>query len=263
MLNIGKQDVHVWLTFYDRASDPGLIAKMRTLLANAEREQELRFYFADDRTRYLVTRALVRTVLSLYCPSVPPAAWRFASNAYGRPRIANREAGAEGLIFNISHTRGLIALAVSRQREIGVDVEHLGVRQVALDLAERFFAPAEAADLAAVPPELGQHRFFEYWTFKESYIKAREMGLSLPLDQFQFRFPCDRSVDLEIAPGLNDHAARWLLAQYRPTAEHLLAICAERLEGDVPQITLRTVIPLRGDFPFDMLPHRTSGSGAA
>src|SRR5690606_33310169 len=90
------------------------------------------------------------------------------------------------LVFNLSHTDGLIACAVSRGREVGVDVEWLDRRGGDIDVADRFFSRYEVQALYAQPPERRRDRFFRYWTLKESYIKARGMGLALPLDRFSF-----------------------------------------------------------------------------
>jgi 4'-phosphopantetheinyl transferase len=238
--------IDIWLAYYNEIADEQLLASYRAFLNDAERVQEPRFYFADDRRRYLVTRALVRTVLSRYA-GVAPKDWLFAPNRYGRPAVANP--GGEGcdLCFNISHTKGLIALAVTKRRELGVDVENISTRQVSLNIADRFFAPAEVAELANVPPERQQDRFFEYWTFKESYIKARGMGLSIPLDQFSFAYPHEQGVTLAVEPKLGDVASRWHFWQFRPAAEYLLALCAERLDGELPQLTVRKAIPLVTD----------------
>jgi 4'-phosphopantetheinyl transferase len=235
--------IDVWLAYYGQISDPRLHAHYRALLTDEERGKEFRFYFPDDQRRYLVTRALVRTVLSRYL-DVAATDWRFANNSYGRPAIANLTRAECGLSFNISHTRGLIALAVTQHREIGVDVENVRVREAAIEIADRFFAKAEVTDLANVPPERQHDRFFEYWTFKESYIKARGMGLSIPLGQFSFHYPHERAVQLAVDPELQDDAARWSFWQYRPTSEYLLALCAERRADGAPSITLRNVVPL-------------------
>lgn len=233
--------IDLWLNYYAEIADEALLARLRRLLSDEERAQEPRFFFADDRRRYLLTRALVRTVLSRYA-DVAAADWRFSSNAYGRPQIAACHGQAQRLSFNLSHTRGLIALAVSEQRTLGVDVEHLSVRRVSAGIADRFFAPDEVAALQAVAAEHQQQRFFEYWTFKESYIKARGMGLSIPLDRFSFHYPHERGVDLSIEPDLGDDATRWRFWQCRPTPDYLLALCAER--SDAPtQISLRRTIP--------------------
>src|SRR5947207_12598508 len=115
-------EIHVWLTFYDEVSDERLHSAYRELLSDAEKKQEPRFYFARDRRRYLVTRALVRTVLSRYVP-IQPREWIFSANAYGRPNIANAEARDLCLSFNISHTHSLIVLGITKGRELGLDVE--------------------------------------------------------------------------------------------------------------------------------------------
>ena len=217
-LIISERNIDVWLAFYHDIVDTRLLSNLRMLLSDAERHQEKRFYFADDRKRYLVTRAMVRTVLSRYT-AVAPADWEFSVGAYGRPGIANRHDEAVGLCFNVSHTYGLIALGVSRHRALGVDVENLLVRQVPIGIADRFFSPTEVAELASVPHEQHQDRFFEYWTFKESYIKARGMGLFIPLDRFSFHYPHGRAVRIAIDPELGDDKSRWSFWQYRPTSE--------------------------------------------
>lgn len=241
-----ERNIDVWLAYYDEIVDARLHSQYRELLTDEERRKEFRFYFADDQRRYLVTRALVRTVLSRYL-AIAPADWRFSSNPYGRPEIANVAREECGLCFNISHTRGLIALAVTKHRELGVDVENVAARQVSIDIADRFFAPIEVAELYRVPQQRLQDRFFEYWTFKESYIKARGMGLSIPLGQFSFHYPHERVVHFVIQPELGDDASRWRFWQYRPTAEHLLAICAERREDESPTVTIRKVVPMLMD----------------
>ena len=105
-----------------------------------------RLVFDRDRRAFLMTRALVRTTLSRYAP-VAPADWRFITNAHGRPEILDRPAGVPDLRFNISHTDGLIACAVTIGREVGVDVEHIG-RHLTHDVAGRHLR-AEGSDRPA------------------------------------------------------------------------------------------------------------------
>src|ERR1700760_2923006 len=140
LIPLTTSEIHLWLAFYDEINDERLHAAYRKMLAAAEREQEPRFYFARDRRRYLVTRALVRTVLSRYVP-MPPSEWTFSTNAYGRPAIANPQAG--DLTFNISHTHSLIVIGVTRGRALGVDVENVRAREVSIDIADHYFAPEE------------------------------------------------------------------------------------------------------------------------
>lgn len=249
-LTASMQRIDVWLAHYQEIADPALHARYRALLTEEQRGKEFRFYFADDQRRYLVTRAMVRSVLSRYA-AVQPADWTFAANQYGRPFATNSPAHECGLRFNVSHTRGLIALAVTSQRDLGIDVERLSTRDVSMDIAARFFAPPEVAELATVPPEQQQERFFEYWTFKESYIKARGMGLSIPLHQFSFHYPHARGVRLAIQPELGDDSNRWSFWQYRLGSGYLLALCAERRSAHLPTVTLRRIVPMVMDEPID------------
>ncbi|MEJ7807619.1 MAG: 4'-phosphopantetheinyl transferase superfamily protein, partial [Telluria sp.] len=173
---------------------------------------------------------------------------------WGRPEIAVHH-DLPGLHFNLSHTHGLIALAVSTQRMLGVDVENVAVRTPSAGIAEHYFSPTEVAALATLPPALRGERFFEYWTFKESYIKARGMGLSLPLDRFSFHFPDAHQVHLAVDADLDDDARNWQFWQCRPTPDHLLALCAERREG---VLTVHSLVPMRDHASVDVAWLRTS-----
>ncbi|HEX9984339.1 MAG TPA: 4'-phosphopantetheinyl transferase superfamily protein [Thermoanaerobaculia bacterium] len=244
-----SDEIHLWLAFYDRIDDERLHAAYRELLNPAEKVQEPRFYFARDRRRYLITRALVRTVLSRYIPAAPRELL-FSTNDYGRPELDNPEAKDAGLSFNISHTHSLIVLGVTKERALGVDVENISTREVSIDIADRYFAPPEVAVLTAAPKDEQQYRFFEYWTFKESYIKARGMGLSLPLDKFSFQYPDEGAVEIAIDPALADDPARWQFWQFRPTPEYLVAICAERIGAQTPRLIVRQAVPMSAETPF-------------
>jgi 4'-phosphopantetheinyl transferase len=243
VVSLSPTEIHLWLAFYDERSEEPLNSAYRELLNGEERRQEPKFYFARDRQRYLVTRALVRTVLSRYV-DIPPKEWEFSSNAYGRPEIANAQGREACLVFNISHTHSLIVLGVTKHRALGVDVENLSGREVSIAIADRYFAAQEVAELKAAPVHQQEYRFFEYWTLKEAYIKARGMGLSLPLDKFSFRYPDEHTVEMTIDPEFGGDALRWQFWQFRPTPEYLVAICAEHVGAGSPELIVRQVIPM-------------------
>jgi 4'-phosphopantetheinyl transferase len=173
------------------------------LLSEQERQQHQRFIPPKKRHEYLVTRVLVRTVLGRAL-GVAPQTLQFVTNAWGRPALLP----PAPLHFNISHTDGLVVCLVSPNPEIGVDTERLARAPDLLALAPNVFAAQELSDLAALPAKEQAHRAVLLWTLKESYIKARGMGMALPLDGFAFRFDADQ-VRLEVAPALEDDGARW------------------------------------------------------
>ncbi len=242
-------EAHLWIARLDDLRDPALLAAYADLLADDEAEACARYRLPERRHEHLVTRALVRTVLSRYAGDVPPRAWRFTANAYGRPEIAGPAAGG-ALRFNLSNTRGLVVCLVARGREVGVDVEAVDRAARCLDVADHYFAPPEVAALRALPPAAQPERFLTYWTLKESYIKARGMGLSLPLERFAFVLDPARpdSIAIEIDPALGDHPDRWQFRTLRYRHSHTIATAVERRSDDRAPIRVvaRETVPLVG-----------------
>jgi 4'-phosphopantetheinyl transferase len=229
--SLAATDVHVWLTFPGDIDD-GMAAEYRVSLSDEqERTAESEFLFERDRHRYLVTRALVRTALSWYAP-VAPSAWRFGVSAYGRPYALNG-----GPQFNVSHTDGLIVVAVTRDAAVGVDVEHVHRRVDVLDIARRNFSAREHAELLATPHAEQRERFFSYWTLKEAYCKCQGEGIAL-LGSVSFALPGDEPVvrceGAAVCAGL-----RFRLL--RPSPQHVAAICCG---VDDPTLTVIRARPL-------------------
>jgi 4'-phosphopantetheinyl transferase len=212
----------------------------RALLSKDEEARMARLVFERDRRRFLLTRALVRTTLSRYA-DVAPAQWTFVANVHGRPEILNRPPGVPDLRFNLSHTDGLIACAVTIGREVGVDVEHIG-RRLIHDIAGRFFAPREVNDLHTLPADQQRRIFFDYWTLKEAYIKARGFGLALPLGDFAFILSPPSPPVITFEPALEDDPSTWQFFQDWPTPQHRLGVAVRREGADLP-VRVRHVIP--------------------
>lgn len=246
MLEARTDHVDLWLSFTDKITDPDLLAQYRQILTEAEKQQERRFHFSKDRHRYLITRALARTVLSQYA-RIPPEQLKFALNGYGKPELSNSPWHAQTVSFNISHTDGLVALAITRGKAIGVDAENMVSRAAPLEIANHFFSASEAAELDSLALPERQDRFFQYWTLKEAYIKARGMGLSIPLNQFSFHLSPSASSNtpgISFHAELNDDPYRWRFWQFRASSNHLLAICVERLNCAAQYLGIHSVIPL-------------------
>ena len=239
-LQLQAGQVDVWLTSLVGFSDQDACLQ---LLSEPERDQWSRFRVEDARLQYLVTRALVRTTLSRYA-EVSAKNWQFGMNKYGRPHISQPKAVCD-LCFNLSNTTGLVVCAVSKDCEVGIDVENLA-RTVDIDeLAPSVFAPAELADFRWCGEQDRYNRFFSYWTLKESYIKARGMGLSIPLDAFWFELGGSSPL-LYVTDRCPDIPERWRFYQYAPTDEHMMAVAIAAPRGMEPLIRLRWVKPVVG-----------------
>ena len=179
-LALPDDETHVW-----RASlclPPERVLELRQLLSDDELNRADRFRFEEDRNACIVARGVLRIILGRYL-NVAPAQVRFAYNPYGKPFLPP-ETNPQKVQFNLSHSAGLALFAFTRQREIGVDLERIQHQFEFEEIAGRFFSPREAARLRSLPDEMKPEAFFNCWTRKEAYIKARGEGLSLPLDSF-------------------------------------------------------------------------------
>jgi 4'-phosphopantetheinyl transferase len=189
-----------------------------------------------DRTLFLLSRALMRTVLASYLQCSGHDV-RFCSNDFGKPILHAEVCGSAGLHFNLTHSRGAVALAVSRGREVGVDVEERGRQVEHLALAERFFAPAEAKHLQDLCEEERGPAFFAIWTLKEAFVKGIGRGLSFPLDAFCFELELDRLVGFR--PLADFVSPDWHFQQFDMGDRHCGAVAVQTPPGAKVQITLR------------------------
>lgn len=235
MLPLASDHADVWLAWPDAAGAETLAA-CRALLSPDERDKHDRFVFERDRKLYAVAHALLRRSLSRYA-AVTPAAWRFVADDHGWPAV-DPSAGLPAVGFNLSHTRGLCACVVSGAPAAGVDVEEMRAQVDLLELAEHSFAAAERAGLRALDGETAMcDRFYALWTLKESYIKARGLGLALPLGAFAFRLEGER-IGLSLQPSLGDDARGWWFALAAPSPQHRLAVALRRALAVTPTLTV-------------------------
>lgn len=200
--------------------DDALRRRCLGTLDESERSRHARFLSADAADQFLVGRGLLRRALSR-CASLAPPDWRFELSDFGKPRVAASHR-LDGLAFNVSHTRGMVACAVGQDCDIGLDVERLA-KPYTPEIAERFFTPSEAAAIAAAPPELRADRFLKTWTLKEAVVKATGQGLSCPLSAFDVRID-DNPPQVEFSAQMPEVPERWKLFVPRIADEFHVAI---------------------------------------
>ena len=248
-LHLNPDEIHLWFAFPDEIQDVELLAAYQALMTKEEYDRQQRFRFAKHQHQFLITRALVRTTLSRYF-TIEPEHWRFVQNSYGKPEIRVAD-GMPPLRFNLSHTDGLILCGVSLNADIGVDVEYLERKCTALEIADRFFSPTEVKDLEALASESDQQkRFFEYWVLKESYIKARGMGLALPLEQFTFHLAENKPLGISFDPRLSDNPNHWQFWVLKPTQHHKAALGVCQKNSQPSRLIIKKVVPFSNEHSF-------------
>jgi 4'-phosphopantetheinyl transferase len=189
------------------------------LLDPAERGRASRFRQARHRAWFAAARATLRRLLATYVGG-EPGQIHFEYGAHGKPRLGGRHAG-HPLRFNLSHDGPRALYAVTSQAEVGVDLEALRPIPDALELAERFFSPAEFDGLRRFPASERGHAFLRCWTRKEAFVKALGDGLGHPLDQFSVSL--EDAPEVEIAFAGVGPVSQGLLS-FRPDEQHVAAL---------------------------------------
>lgn len=225
-------EAHVWLARTDRFTEPSALDACRRLLSGEEAERCGRFHFERDRHLYLVAHAMVRHVLAGYL-GIAPCHLRFSTNAYGRPELV-RGPGMPDLRFNLSHTRGLAALIVNLVHGCGIDVEAERRSSDLAALAASVLSPPELQAFRHLPESDRPHAFLRYWTLKEAYIKARGLGLSLPLSRFSFEIR--EKIAIQFHAGIDDNPSGWQFSQEFLGPGHVLAVAIRHGAG--PELSL-------------------------
>jgi 4'-phosphopantetheinyl transferase len=239
---LGRDQIDLWCVRWDAALALQVEGEYRAVLPPAEAAACDRFVFESGRHQCLISRVLARTALSAYT-DVLPESWRFSTNPFGKPHIA--DPADCPLRFNLSHTSGMIVCAVSRGRELGVDVEDLRRRVADESIARHYFAADEVASLLAVPPVERPARFLEFWTLKEAFLKAHGAGLSIPLKSFSFTVAADQSPQIHFHdPSLGD-PRRWQFLAFRFDDRYQMAVAVERPHESPLVVRWVDTVPLR------------------
>jgi len=225
--------IELFVGLIETIDAPGAVDACRRLLSIEERVRAELFMFERHRRQYIFAHALLRLALSQAAPNVAPTDWSFAIGRYGRPFVA-APATSTALHFSLSHADGCVACVVSRHEAIGVDVETVSRRVAPLSTALRFFAPEEIETLRGLPEPAAIERFFDYWTLKEAYLKARGFGLNLPLDAFAMQVS-QEAIEITFKPDIADDPRGWRFQLCSPSPSHRLAIAdGSRAAGGLP-----------------------------
>jgi len=224
---IHTSDVHVWRI----KLDVQFIGQHYSILSENEQERAERFRDEYDRRRFIVARATLRTILARYL-CVSPAQVKFQTNAFGKPFLLD---DGSALRFNLSRSSEIALLAVTVGREVGIDIEFMRADLAMEEIAERFFSGVELRQLRSIDPQFWKTAFFNCWTRKAAYIKARGQGQFLPPEQFDVSIGPDEPPSLianRLEPG---EPARWSLRQLFPATRYTAAVASE---GNISAVKL-------------------------
>jgi 4'-phosphopantetheinyl transferase len=233
-----QQTLCLWSAYPDDVRPEEIAQACARLLNEEELAHWHAFPFDRHRREYLTTRALVRTALSHYRP-LAPEAWRFELNAHGKPSVAPEC----GLRFNLSNCPALVVCLIAQGTEVGVDAEPCENAEKIAQLAPEVFSPLELAQLEDLRGAAKLDRALSLWTLKEAYIKARGLGLSLPLNRFSFLFGGVEGIRLELDPSLSDESGhRWRFCLLERAGHRIALMAGHATAPELQQWDARPVL---------------------
>jgi len=221
---ITESGIHVWFAQLELPDDA--LSRLRSLLSGDEIERACRLRFPHARRRFIASRGILRDLLGRYL-GIEPVGLRFVYNHHGKPALDG--ALVQGLSFNVAHAGNVAFYGIASGRLIGIDVERLRT-DLPLNLAEHFFSERERQSLRSVPASLRTVAFFNCWTRKEAYIKARGLGLSLPLRDFDVTLKPGEPVALLEVRGDSAGSGVWSLRALPAPLGYVAALAVEGVD---------------------------------
>ena len=207
--------VEVWL--WDNADYVGEVDRLFTLLDDAEIARRDRQFSRQKGAYWAISRARFRERLAAITGK-PANALQFEENEYGKLRLT----GAN-LHFSLSHEGSWTVLAVSRQAELGIDLE--AIKPLSREEMAWPLSLVERQHLSEVASEDIPQAFFRYWTLKEAFIKGLGLGVSFPLDGFDMT-PFGEAPGLLRVHGEPEAVKDWVFEAHeiRPGLRFALAV---------------------------------------
>ena len=220
---LSDDEIHVWCVELDAAGEEAALAAY--LSADEHEAERAGLLSGTHQRRFVVARGMLRQLLGRYLDR-DPGAVAFARGAHGKPFLQKGE-----LHFNVSHTHELALYAIARDREVGVDVEWMRPQVAHEQIAARFFSLEEQEALAQVPDEERRAAFYNIWTRKEAYVKARGDGIAAGLGTFAVSLGAEAAL-LHSDEG-RDEVERWKLIALEPADGYVAALCGAGVDWQV------------------------------
>lgn len=210
-LRLKDDDVHVWRARLEPL-DPRVL-EFASLLSDEERTRAARFRFERHRRRFVMGRAVLRTILAVYLGG-EPRQLEFCYGTYGKPYLTQKCANLS-VQFNLTHSNELVLCAFTRMRRVGVDLEYIRRTPEVEKLATELFPQRDNLTVASNTEKFGA--FYNRWTRTEAYAKAVGTGLSEYSDSFD-------------APLMNEEPAlpfHWFITSFVPAPDYTASLAVE------------------------------------
>ena len=221
-LDLRDGDIDLWRANLDAPARA--INRYIDWLSPYEKKRANRYYFNRHRQRFIVRRILLKKIIGAY---LNINAWEVLldRNQFGKPFLAQQM--VDQLQFNLSFSNNLALFAFSRSNAIGVDIEMINDTVIGENIAQHHFSSNEIATFISLSRDQQAEAFYNCWTRKESWIKARGMGLSIPLDSFEVSLTPGEPARLISTSEYANKQSEWSMFSLTPAPGYTAAVAVQ------------------------------------
>ncbi len=223
--DLEQHEIHVW-RIHLNPLETG-ISEFKNYLSAEELVRAASFHFIRDQTRFIIRRAILRKLLASYL-KIDVETVRLLSAPNGKPFIGTHNE-RPGISFNCSHSANWALIAVAREIDLGVDIEHHRFLPDIHHMANACLSQTEIFEFLKLPEAMKIQYFFDAWTCKEAFVKAIGKGLSFPLKDIIVSNQPATLVKVENIPQATNH---WKLSPISIGSDYSAAIVHENGEAD-------------------------------
>ena len=222
-IQVKTNHADVWCVSLEVEKDS--LKSLQQILSEDERIKAQRLRSEKVRDHFIAARYFLRQIIAP-CLNAKPKDLEFQYGPYGKPALAGKFESTD-TCFNMSHSHGLALYAVTSGHAVGVDIEKMRPDLDCIKIAERYFSPQEVEALRKLPKDQQRQGFFNCWTRKEAYLKAKGEGFSSPADQFQVSLAPGKPAAL-LGHGLDPReAAKWSIEDLDVGPDYTAALAVE------------------------------------
>ena len=217
---------HLYVAIERTIESPDFLKRQKTMISPEEVKRADAFYFKKDADRYVSAHSLLRMMLGRFANMRPPDL-EFESGPNGKPFLKNDRR----LQFNLSHSGEMIAIAVTMDRRIGIDIEkQVPLKDLSL-ISENIMNEQELREFGACKRDQKIAYFYRCWVRKEAAVKAMGMGIpedfrKIPVIGRELIFP---------APGFCSSSEidpiKWIIEDVKTDSDYACAVCFEDKTG--------------------------------
>jgi len=218
-----SNEVHVWRAFLDLPQFE--MESLLEILSVDELERASRFHFERHKKRFIVSRGILRNILSHYIDIIPQKVF-FEYSSQGKPVLAHKP-GEATYHFNLSHSGEFALYAVSPESGVGIDIERIQDDISVDQISQKFYSHKEIHQLEIIHKNDRSELFFQYWTRKEALLKATGEGISFQMEQCDVSLIDGGVLSPIILPGNNEESSSWYVQDLSPGPGYVAAIAVE------------------------------------